>query len=229
MTCKLTKECSKCNIVKCTSEFHLASGRKDGFQPQCKLCRSQYKQDKDRKKRWYEDNKELTIKRASRRYEENKDQISKYKKNHYVNNCDLYRFRSKINYYFRYLENPEKVKRMNANYANFWRNKNPHIVAWRTVLRGSLERMGQTKKDHTIKLLGYSANDLKKHLENLWTVGMSWDNYGDWHIDHIKPVSHFDKTTLPSIVNSLENLRPLWATTREIDGVIYEGNLNRKR
>lgn len=58
---------------------------------------------------------------------------------------------------------------------------------------------------------------------------MSWDNYGDWHIDHIKPVSCFDKTTLPSIVNALENLRPLWATTREIDGVIYEGNLNRKR
>lgn len=29
------------------------------------------------------------------------------------------------------------------------------------------------------------------------------------------------------IVNALSNLRPLWATTREINGIIYEGNLNR--
>ena len=40
---------------------------------------------------------------------------------------------------------------------------------------------------------------------------MSWDNHGKWHIDHIKPVSKFDKNTLPSIVNALSNLQPLWA------------------
>jgi hypothetical protein len=57
---------------------------------------------------------------------------------------------------------------------------------------------------------------------------MTWDNHGEWHIDHIKMVCEFDKTTHPSIVNALSNLRPLWATTREINGVIYEGNLNRK-
>lgn len=36
-----------------------------------------------------------------------------------------------------------------------------------------------------------------------------------------------DKVIHPNIVNALANLRPLWATTREINGVIYEGNLNR--
>ena len=41
-------------------------------------------------------------------------------------------------------------------------------------------------------------------------------------------LSTFNKNTQPSVVNSLDNLRPLWATTREIDGVVYEGNLNRK-
>ena len=39
----------------------------------------------------------------------------------------------------------------------------------------------------------------------------------------------FNKNTEPKIVNALENLRPLWATTREIDGIIYEGNLNREK
>jgi hypothetical protein len=37
-----------------------------------------------------------------------------------------------------------------------------------------------------------------------------------------------DKDTHPRVVNALSNLRPLWATTREINGVIYEGNQNRK-
>jgi len=57
---------------------------------------------------------------------------------------------------------------------------------------------------------------------------MSWDNHGEWHIDHIKPVSKFDKETPMSIVNALSNLQPLWETTREINGVIFEGNLNKR-
>ena len=76
-------------------------------------------------------------------------------------------------------------------------------------------------------MLGFSATELKQHIESLFTEGMSWDNYGEWHIDHIKRVSEFDKNSSPSIVNALSNLRPLWATTREINGVVYEGNLNR--
>ena len=35
-------------------------------------------------------------------------------------------------------------------------------------------------------MLGYSALDLKNHLEFLFTDGMSWNNYGEWHIDHKK-------------------------------------------
>jgi len=56
---------------------------------------------------------------------------------------------------------------------------------------------------------------------------MSWENHGEWHIDHIKPVSSFDKDTPMNIVNALSNLQPLWKTTREINGIIYEGNLNK--
>ena len=60
-------------------------------------------------------------------------------------------------------------------------------------------------------LLGYSALELKTHIELLFLEGMTWENYGDWHIDHIRMVSTFDKETPISIVNSLDNLRPLWA------------------
>jgi hypothetical protein len=52
---------------------------------------------------------------------------------------------------------------------------------------------------------------LKEHIEKLFVEGMSWENHGEWHIDHIKPVSKFDKTEKISIINSLDNLQPLWA------------------
>ena len=58
----------------------------------------------------------------------------------------------------------------------------------------------------------------KRNRESIWLKQ---------HIDHVKPVSSFDKETPVNVVCSLENLQPLWSTTRVIDGVVYEGNLNK--
>lgn len=60
-------------------------------------------------------------------------------------------------------------------------------------------------------MLGYSANELKSHLELLFKEGMTWENYGEWHIDHIKPVSLFEDFEDIKLVNALDNLQPLWA------------------
>jgi hypothetical protein len=40
---------------------------------------------------------------------------------------------------------------------------------------------------------------------------MTWENHGDWHVDHIIPISIFKKGTPANIVNKLENLRPIWS------------------
>jgi len=68
---------------------------------------------------------------------------------------------------------------------------------------------------HWENLVPYNLEDLKEHLENQFEDGMTWDNYGDWHIDHIIPKSHFDFTD-PEDEEfqecwALENLQPLWA------------------
>lgn len=89
--------------------------------------------------------------------------------------------------------------------------------------------MGKKKNASTLEMLGYTANDLKQHIESLWTPGMDWGNYGEWHIDHIKEVATFHPDTPASVVNTLSNLRPLWATTRIVDGVTYIGNQNRDK
>lgn len=65
------------------------------------------------------------------------------------------------------------------------------------------------------QVVGYTLDDLIKHLESQFENGMSWDNYGDWHIDHIKPVSSFNIKFIEDKELkecwSLQNLQPLWA------------------
>jgi hypothetical protein len=64
-------------------------------------------------------------------------------------------------------------------------------------------------------LVGYDVIELKRHLEEQFVDGMSWENYGEWHIDHIKPLSSFNITDINSDEFkkcwSLSNLQPLWA------------------
>lgn len=62
--------------------------------------------------------------------------------------------------------------------------------------------------------LGYSLEELKIHLESRFSDGMSWGNYGKWHIDHIRPCASFDQTDDGQFGEcwALSNLRPLWAT-----------------
>jgi hypothetical protein len=71
------------------------------------------------------------------------------------------------------------------------------------------------------KLVGYSPEDLRKHLEKLFKPGMSWGNYGSvWHIDHIVPKAAFNIVS-PRDIDfrkcwSLDNLQPLWARENSI-------------
>jgi hypothetical protein len=68
---------------------------------------------------------------------------------------------------------------------------------------------------HWEMLVGYTVNDLKQHLEKQFLPGMTWDNYGKWHIDHRIPISAFNFETAEDIdfrqCWALRNLRPLWA------------------
>lgn len=202
---------------------------------------------KENGKKWREDNpekkKEQTINWYLENPEYNKkwlEQNPEYNKERYANNINSEKQRKKDwaadnvekikEYTKKYVNpNPEKRRENKRKWNQLHHKKYPHIKSWRSVLSNCLRRMGKNKSGNTIDLLGYSAIELKKHIASLFTDGMSWDNYGEWHIDHIKMVCEFDKNTPMNVVNALSNLRPLWSTTRKINGVVYEGNLNRNR
>ena len=67
---------------------------------------------------------------------------------------------------------------------------------------------------HWEDLVGYTVSELKNHLEKKFKKGMTWENYGQWHIDHKIPMSVFNYQR-PEDIDfkkcwALENLQPLW-------------------
>lgn len=200
--------CTKCKEEKDISNFSKKYKTKSGIQKYqniCKSCVSEY--DKNNKKDRNEYYREYYI--------ENKDSILEYKKVYHIKNRETilekkreYRKREyvilKNKKYF--TDNFDKVILAQSVY----RKRYPHIIAWRRILYRTLNYLGKEKEYSTLISLGYSAEQLKEHIESLWSDGMSWENYGKWEIDHIKPLTKWDENSLPSEVNALSNLQPLW-------------------
>ena len=66
-----------------------------------------------------------------------------------------------------------------------------------------------------MSIVDFTLEELKRHLESLFQKGMTWENYGKWHIDHVLPLSrlYIDGVDDPTFkfAWSLKNLQPLWA------------------
>ena len=49
------------------------------------------------------------------------------------------------------------------------------------------------------------------YIESKFTEGMRLDNYGEWHLDHIKPLSNCGNYSDILKYNHYTNIQPLWA------------------
>lgn len=76
-------------------------------------------------------------------------------------------------------------------------------------------RLGKAGRSWEL-LVGYCLGELMSHLESYFEPGMTWENYGSWHIDHVIPQAAFSFCSPEDLSFgqcwALENLRPLWAT-----------------
>lgn len=218
------KRCSKCDELKSITEYHKKKGTPDGYRNECKECIKiymlKYRKEHIEERKLYDE----------KRYEEKRKEILEYKKQYHVDNREI--ILEKKRKYRK--ENPHVIKNWRkdnsdkmSQYSKNYRDKYPHMVMWRSILYSTLKRLDTVKQCKTIDMLGYSAIELKDHLISLFTPGMTWDNYGEWEIDHIRAVSSFPSDTDVSIVCTLDNLQPLWKVSRVIEGVEYLGNLNK--
>jgi hypothetical protein len=114
-------------------------------------------------------------------------------------------------------DNREHVNKYGRDYERKRRAEDPKYrlgVRTRTAVWQLLKERNVNKTNKTFSLLGYSIEDLMVHLEALFTSGMTWDNYGEWHVDHKIPMNSFQFESTDDIgfkeCWKLSNLQPLW-------------------
>jgi len=110
--------------------------------------------------------------------------------------------------------NPE---RHNDNCARYQRERfkdDPSFalrVRARWIVGNAIKRMGYKKGSRTEEIIGCSFEEFKAHIERQFLPGMTWENRGEWHIDHIVPISSGASESEVLSLNHYTNLRPLWA------------------
>lgn len=184
------KTCKKCNLEKPMDDFSPDRRNRDGRYARCKSCNRQYAKDR-------RENNPAYREYAEAYYQKNKERMLAVTKKNYQKNKAAHFARNREHYHKVLKHRPD----FKANCAH------------RKVLSRFLARYGGEKSGRTHEVLGYSVAELKEHISRQFTKGMSWENYGDWHIDHITSVSTFVKRGEkdPAVVNALANLRPMWA------------------
>ena len=51
----------------------------------------------------------------------------------------------------------------------------------------------------------------RNYIQKQFTEGMTFENYGSWHLDHIKPLALAKSEEDVILLNHYTNFQPLWA------------------
>lgn len=175
-----------------------------------------YKSNKNKaresQKIWREMNKEKKRSCDSNYYKNNKKEVLAKQREYYEINQKKRKAYQKI--YKR--NNRKKVNQRNRIYEKNRRLTDPKYrlnISVSALMRISL--CGNKNSLHWESLVGYTLKKLITHLEKQFQPGMSWDNYGKWHVDHKIPLSAHNFTK-PEHIDfkkawTLKNLQPMWA------------------
>lgn len=154
---------------------------------------------KESDRRYYNANKKGILERYKSYSLKNKKKLSEYHRNWRNENKEV--VREKKRRYEKEKKNNDPVYRLTSVFKN--------------ALTASIKEKNICKTSKTFDILGYTKEELIEHLTKLFEPNMSMENYGEWHIDHIIPISKFNYSS----VNdndfkecwSLSNLQPAWA------------------
>ena len=114
-------------------------------------------------------------------------------------------------------KNIDKHREYKRKYQQHLRDTDPTyklISYFRTAIYQVLKESNVEKNKHYFDVLQYTPEEPITHLELQFKDDMSWDNYGKWHVDHIKPISSFNIVDMGDEEFmkcwSLSNLQPMW-------------------
>ena len=149
-------------------------------------------------KKWRDGNKEYMSQKHKKWYDKNKDRWNEYIKEYREKNID-------------------KIRKTKRDYERNRKHNDPTyklIANFRTAIYTVLKENNMDKYGHYFDILRYSPEELVVHLENQFTEGMEWDNYGEWHVDHRLPITSFKFKEVGDNEFmrcwELNNLQPMW-------------------
>ena len=200
------KKCSKCGETKALLEFGKCNRVKSGLRSWCKIC---HKEDTRRWKAEHPDrvrelrkywkaeveNPEKRRERARNAYAKNPERGRAYSRKWYAANLDKARGIVRLS--------SAKIRSTPKGRLSF----NVRRLVW-----GALK--GKKAGRDWESLVGFTVDQLKRHLEKQFKPGMTWENYGTlWEIDHKIPTAAFN-FEIPEDLDfkrcwSLKNLQPL--------------------
>lgn len=149
-------------------------------------------------KKWREKNKDNVREYVKTWNEKNKEHRKQYLKEYREKNIDSIRKTKRV-----YEKNRKASDPLYKLISNF-----------RTAIYQVLKESNVEKNRHYFDILQYTPEELIIHLESQFKDAMSWDNYGEWHVDHKLPITSFnieemgDKEFMKCW--ALENLQPMW-------------------
>ena len=149
-------------------------------------------------KRHYFKNREKRLQYFSDWQKDNRDRLNDYHQKWREKNIDKHR---------EYKRNYEKNRKSNDPLYKL-------ISNFRTAIYQVLKENNVKKNGHYFDILKYTPEQLINHLEKQFSDEMTWDNYGDWHVDHKHPISLYNIKEIGDNEFmkcwSLDNLQPMW-------------------
>lgn len=168
-----------------------------GYLPQCK--NGEY---------WMDPDKFLAAKSKQKEWEKEKAPPSRKLRYLIPEHREAARARSR-----KTAKTPQGRKR-NANKTRMRRNNDPSFAlaaTCRTRLYTFLKSRGIKKHKKTQEFVGCTWSELKAHIEARFLPGMTWEDRGLWHLDHIVPLASAKTDEDLMRLCHYTNLQPLWA------------------
>ena len=183
---------------------------------------------KEINKEYYKANADKLKEHAKEYYKDNADKLKEYYKEYRKNNADKIKERQK-----KYQKtNADKLKEYQKEYRKKYQKDNAHkikeykknrlktdpIFKFKRRLYSNIGKTfkracngAYVKKSKSLDILGCDMEFFMRYISSKFQKGMTFENYGEWHLDHIIPISK--ATTEEDIIrlNHYTNFQPLWA------------------
>jgi len=190
------KTCYSCQESKPLTDYYKDRSRHDGVSSRCIVC------DKIKRKASYQKNGEKERRNNANWKKKNPDRHSKI-------NCEWVKRNPK----YRADQHQRRIQ-------------SDDLYRFKRAIRRSTHRcfsyVTEEKRRQCEQYLGTNWENAKNYIESQFQDGMSWDNYGEWHIDHVIPLANARTESDVIRLSHYKNLQPLWAKDNMKKGAGFE-------